>query len=74
MVEKTLGGDGCQDEGDFLKWSQAEWTLVGQVGKFQFLGYFFYPGFPGLCRRGSYLQRRAAVHLVLGPVSSHGGI
>ena len=41
MVEKTLGGEGCQDEGDFLKWSQAEWTLVGQVGYFQFLGYFF---------------------------------
>ena len=42
MVEKTLGGEGCQDEGDFLKWSQAEWTLVGQVENFQFLGYFFF--------------------------------
>ena len=50
MVEKTLGGEGCQDEGDFLKWSQAEWTLVGQVGYFQFLRYFLFdPGFPGYC-------------------------
>ena len=75
MVEKTLGGEGCQDEGDFLKWSKAEWTLVGQVGYFQFLGYLFFdPGFPGYCWQGSYLQRGAAVHLILGPVSSHGGI
>ena len=32
MVDKTRGGEGCNVEGDYLKWSQAQWTLFGQAG------------------------------------------
>ena len=34
MVEKTKGGEGCPVEGDYLQWSQAQWTLFGQARYF----------------------------------------